>query len=204
MRSVLRCEPPPVRVEPALPLHAHWDDRKTLIVRPRPNGRPASTTRSRSTDSSAQQVAEPQRFAFDAQPLRLSWLTLSRRQRGARTASSTRSSACRSSRRRPPRRARWSATTASASRCASGLPARTTQRRREPNRASLRRARAPGAADALHARLQGLVAGRRRRAVPPRSEGAGLHHARRRSRSRAGCRLPATRCRPSAPSCACR
>jgi uncharacterized protein YfaS (alpha-2-macroglobulin family) len=67
----------PVQIEPALPLHAHWDDRQTLIVRPETEWKAGRHYSVRLRGALAEDIAEPRGFAFDAQPLRMRWMTLS-------------------------------------------------------------------------------------------------------------------------------
>ncbi len=66
----------PVQIEPAVPLRAHWDDRQTLVVRPETEWKAGHRYTVQLSGALAENVAEPRRSTFDAQPLRLSWLTL--------------------------------------------------------------------------------------------------------------------------------
>jgi uncharacterized protein YfaS (alpha-2-macroglobulin family) len=69
-------EAPPLRVTPALPLRVHWEDPKTLQVQPEGEWKAGQRYTLQLQGALAAQVDEPRSFTFDAQPLRLRWLTL--------------------------------------------------------------------------------------------------------------------------------
>jgi uncharacterized protein YfaS (alpha-2-macroglobulin family) len=68
-------EPPPLHSQPDLPLQAHWENRKTLVVRPVAEWKSGQRYALVLDGELAARVAEPLRFVFDVQPLRASWLT---------------------------------------------------------------------------------------------------------------------------------
>ncbi len=67
---------PPVRIEPEQPVEAHWDDRKTLVVRPRDSWKAGERYRISLDTGLLGPLEKPSGFTFDVTPLRLRWLTL--------------------------------------------------------------------------------------------------------------------------------
>ncbi|HTU58033.1 MAG TPA: hypothetical protein VMF89_06360, partial [Polyangiales bacterium] len=70
---------PPIRVEPALPLRVHWENRRTLIVEPETEWRAGERYTASLLDPLAAQLKGETRFVFDAQPLRIHGTSLPRR-----------------------------------------------------------------------------------------------------------------------------
>ena len=70
---------PPIRVEPALPLRVHWEDRRTLIVEPETEWRRGERYTASLLAPLTAQLTGATRFVFDAQPLRIHGMSLARR-----------------------------------------------------------------------------------------------------------------------------
>jgi len=69
----------PVRIEPALPLRVHWEDRRTLIVEPETEWKAGERYTASLLDPLAAQLTDVTRFVFDAQPLRIHGMSLPQR-----------------------------------------------------------------------------------------------------------------------------
>lgn len=67
---------PPLRIEPETPLDVHWDDPKTLMVRPRTEWKEGERYQLHLLASGLGAVDEPKRFTFDVLPLLTRWSTL--------------------------------------------------------------------------------------------------------------------------------
>ena len=63
--------PPPVAMQPATPLRVHWEDQKTLLIRPELQWKAAQRYRLVLAPELARQLKPPHEWTFDAMPLRL-------------------------------------------------------------------------------------------------------------------------------------